>query len=93
MDEAEGFGVPPLEAGVLETKILCSNATAMADYTFFEDDLFDPLNIEELKSKILFKLDQNDKPRQEMISQRIRSSYNWQHIASEFADEVYALKD
>jgi glycosyltransferase involved in cell wall biosynthesis len=90
---AEGFGVPPLEASVLETKILCSNATAMADFTFFEDDLFDALNIGELKSKILFKLDQDDKPRQEMISQRIRSSYNWQHIASQFADELYALND
>lgn len=90
---AEGFGVPPLEAGVLEAKILCSNATAMADYTFFEEDLFNPLNIKELKSKILFKLDENDKSRKEMIAQRIRSSYNWERIALEFANELYALKD
>ena len=90
---AEGFGVPPLEAGVLGTKILCSKETAMADFTFFGGDLFDPLNIEELKSKILFKLDEDDKPREEMISQKIRNKYNWEYIASEFADEIFALKE
>jgi glycosyltransferase involved in cell wall biosynthesis len=32
---AEGFGIPPLEAGAVKIPVLCSNATAMGDFDFF----------------------------------------------------------
>jgi glycosyltransferase involved in cell wall biosynthesis len=49
---AEGFGIPPLEAAVAGTPVLCSNATAMQDFTFFGKGLFDPHNKQELKDKM-----------------------------------------
>lgn len=49
---AEGFGIPPLEAAVAETPVLCSNTTAMQDFDFFSDGLFDPHSKQELKDKI-----------------------------------------
>lgn len=38
----EGFGIPPLEATLNGSKVLCSNSTAMIDFTFFPS--FDPFN-------------------------------------------------
>jgi glycosyltransferase involved in cell wall biosynthesis len=88
---AEGFGIPPLEAAALKTKTLCSNATAMADYTFFEADLFDPNNNEEFSKKMIQKLEQDDLKRRELIALAIHERYNWKKIASDFASFVYAL--
>jgi len=33
---AEGFGIPPLEAAMFDTPVICSNATAMKDFSFFQ---------------------------------------------------------
>lgn len=49
---AEGFGIPPLEAAVAETPVLCSQTTAMQDFSFFSNGLFDPHNKQELKDKM-----------------------------------------
>jgi glycosyltransferase involved in cell wall biosynthesis len=49
---AEGFGIPPLEAAVAGTPVLCSNTTAMQDFDFFGKGLFDPHNKQELKDKM-----------------------------------------
>jgi glycosyltransferase involved in cell wall biosynthesis len=38
----EGFGIPPLEAAINGSKVLCSNTTAMSEYSFFPS--FDPFN-------------------------------------------------
>lgn len=88
---AEGFGIPPLEAAALKTKTLCSNATAMADFSFFGNDLFDPTNIKELSHKILTKLEENNITRRNEIAHIIRDNYKWENIASDFASTVYAL--
>lgn len=50
--KAEGFGIPPIEAVAAGATTLCSNATAMGDFDFFEGHFFSPDNIEELKTKI-----------------------------------------
>jgi glycosyltransferase involved in cell wall biosynthesis len=39
---AEGFGIPPLEAAAYKVPVLCSNTTAMQDFTFFEPYMFNP---------------------------------------------------
>jgi len=44
--KAEGFGIPVLEAAVLETPVVCSDKTAMREFDFF-DLKFDPDNIED----------------------------------------------
>ena len=49
---AEGFGIPPLEAAAMGCPVLCSNQTAMADFDFFDECLFSPFDLEELKTKI-----------------------------------------
>ncbi|HTF27206.1 MAG TPA: glycosyltransferase family 1 protein, partial [Flavitalea sp.] len=49
---AEGFGIPPLEAAATGAPVICSNATAMRDFTFFEKDHVDPLDTERLNSRI-----------------------------------------
>ena len=49
---AEGFGIPPLESLAAKIPTICSNTTAMADFQFFGDCLFNPLDIEDIKNKI-----------------------------------------
>lgn len=73
---AEGFGIPPIEAVAFGCTTLCSNKTAMADFAFLGDKLFDPYDISELKNKIHFYLshkNENIKEEQKIISQR----YDW----------------
>ena len=84
---AEGFGIPPIEATSLGCTTLCSNKTAMADFDFYKDQLFDPYNIEELKKKILFYLfhENSDlKQEQKIINER----YNWKNIADYLYDLI-----
>mgnify|MGYP002601098185 CR=1 FL=1 len=81
---AEGFGIPPIEAIALGCTTLCSNKTAMADFDFLGDKLFNPYDIDELKSKMLFYLNHDDikiKEEQNLIAQR----YNWNNTA----DQLY----
>ncbi|GGG36540.1 glycosyltransferase family 4 protein [Bizionia arctica] len=79
---AEGFGIPPLEAMVLEKKVLCSNRTAMTDFDLPNEFLFDPYNLDELKSKIINQLNSNFNLAE--IYSPILSKYNWPTIAEHF---------
>lgn len=82
---AEGFGIPPIEAVVAGTPTLCSNSTAMSDFTFLEGDLFDPYNIEELKTKILHKLARPaDLNRQAKLKKTVIENYSWAKSARSF---------
>ena len=36
---AEGFGIPPIEAGAAGVPCICNNKTAMSDFTFFGNNL------------------------------------------------------
>jgi Glycosyltransferase len=75
---AEGFGIPPIEAAACKIPVLCSNETAMKDFSFFNDGLFDPLNITELKTKINRALDRpNNSEYLESISLEVKKRYSW----------------
>lgn len=50
--KAEGFGLPPLEAAVCRAPVLCSRATAMADFDFFNPDMFDPHDEDDFEQKL-----------------------------------------
>jgi len=84
---AEGFGIPPLEAAVQKCKVLCSNQTAMADFTFFSNYLFDPRNKGELEKKIIKTLNDSAYPAEE-IKQAVIEKYNWDRIARHLADTL-----
>ena len=87
----EGFGIPPLEAAALKANVLCSNATAMSDFSFFKESLFDPYNLEEFKSKLIDNLTSADHQQRAQISEEIKLRYNWTAIAKTFAARVKQL--
>ena len=77
----EGFGIPPIESGVLETSTICSNSTAMKDFTFFKDRFFDAESKESIKRTITkflnTKDDSNQKDELFNIAKSIEETYNW----------------
>lgn len=88
--KGEGFGIPPLEAGAIGISTLCSNTTAMSDFSFFGDGLFDPTNQENFKMKMR---QATLNPRSifennEFITNQIRERYNWDVIAQKFGKAI-----
>lgn len=87
--KAEGFGIPPLEAGAMKIPLLCSNKTAMSDFTFFGDRFFDPQD----ESSFTYKLHDllfspQDPERCARISAEIRKQYSWTASASALLDLI-----
>lgn len=74
---AEGFGIPPIEAIEYGCPLLCSNATAMAEFNLPDECQFDPLNINELKKKIKLGLNQKEL----LDSAKIQELFNWEKSA------------
>ncbi len=77
---AEGFGIPPLEAIEYGCPVLCSNATAMADFNFPSDWTFDPNNINEMQDKMTKLLEQ--RPNMTTEREKIRNKFNWGEISN-----------
>lgn len=51
---AEGFGIPPLEASCLNVPVLCSNMTAMSEFSFYDEQLsFNPSSSEDFNKKLV----------------------------------------
>lgn len=48
----EGFGIPPIEALAFDCPVLCSNATAMAEFGLPDDMTFNPHDLDEMKQKM-----------------------------------------
>ena len=86
----EGFGIPPLEALMYGCPILCSKATAMAEFGFPEEYLFSPKDINELKNKM-----------KEILSGRltyidkeyIMNKFNWQQSADVLYNQLIKLEN
>lgn len=85
---AEGFGIPPIEAGSAGVPCVCSDRTAMGDFKFFNGNLVDPMNLDDLKNQIVKNLKQQDKVLLSEIQKQIYSTYNWRSIASNFYSEL-----
>lgn len=82
---AEGFGIPPIEAIAAGTPTLCSNTTAMSDFDFLEDDLFDPSDLTAVKEKMLRKLTTQDTPdRLNRLRKIVENKYSWRQAAESF---------
>jgi glycosyltransferase involved in cell wall biosynthesis len=83
----EGFGIPPLEAAASEVPVLCSDSTAMNDFNFLVNSLFNPASLEDLKEKMMKILngEENDlKGRMEFI----KTNYNWSKSALRFSELI-----
>lgn len=75
---AEGFGIPPVEAGAARVPVICHRATAMSDFGFFGHNLADLSEIGTLKRLIALNLTSPpDYQKLESISQDIRNRYSW----------------
>jgi glycosyltransferase involved in cell wall biosynthesis len=83
--KAEGFGIPPLEAAGLHKPVLCSNATAMKDFDFFEPHMFDPLNGNEFEQKLVSILSAPPDPDfLRKVAGQVREKHSWQQSANLF---------
>lgn len=80
---AEGFGIPPVEAGACGIPVICNNTTSLADYTFFGDNLIDIGNDTLLDRRIEENL---ASPPTDLrnIAAMIHDRYNWDNIARTF---------
>jgi glycosyltransferase involved in cell wall biosynthesis len=78
---AEGFGIPPLESLAAGVPTICSNTTAMSDFYFLENCLFDPLSIADINKKIQIGLNDNIVLQKRAI---VQAKYNWKFAAKQF---------
>jgi glycosyltransferase involved in cell wall biosynthesis len=86
---AEGFGLPPLEAAAARVPVLCSNATAMSDYTFFGEDSVDPSQYNGFKDKLREMLERpKDQQRLDRIAEAVRERYSWPGTARKFFETL-----
>jgi glycosyltransferase involved in cell wall biosynthesis len=77
--KGEGFGIPPLEAGALGIPTICSNTTAMEEFSFFGDGHIRP-DVGQLKASITRALAEQPANLRE-ISNTIRRRYGWEKAA------------
>jgi glycosyltransferase involved in cell wall biosynthesis len=86
---AEGFGIPPLESVAARIPTICSNQTAMADFSFFGEDFFDPRDPSDFKDKLLrIATSTEDKSKTEAHHQTVRETYTWKNAAAIFEREL-----
>lgn len=78
---AEGFGIPPLEALGANVTTICSNTTAMSDFDFIGDCLFNPLDETEFLQKAKQALANPDVSTKRAIVQK---KYHWSVAAAQF---------
>jgi glycosyltransferase involved in cell wall biosynthesis len=78
---AEGFGIPPLEAIAATIPTISSNQTAMSDFKFLNDYLFDPNSKSEFEEKLLNVLKNKD-VEIENKKEYVKQHYNWEIAAN-----------
>lgn len=88
--EAEGFGIPPLEAGACGVPVICNNKTAMEDFTFFGDNLISTDNTSLLNSRIRSLLDEGkDTEQLDRVRKDIFNRYSWDVIAHHYLELLH----
>ncbi|MCO4820743.1 MAG: glycosyltransferase family 4 protein [Flavobacteriaceae bacterium] len=88
---SEGFGIPPLEAALLNKKVVCSKLTAMSEFNFFPYHI-DPTNQDELENSIVNVLQDQDYPF-ELIKNEILKKYSWEKSARSFENMLHLKKN
>jgi len=83
--KAEGFGIPPLEAAICRAPVLCSSATAMSSFDFFEPYTFNPEDGHGFAGKYLQMIDTPPiETNLNHIADVVASTYQWQHSSKLF---------
>ena len=91
--KAEGFGIPPLEAAACGINTICSNATAMADFDFFGDQLLDPDDLSAFKIGLENALFNPPSSAQlKAISEKIAAYYSWEYSAEVLHKEILRVE-
>lgn len=83
--KAEGFGLPPLEAGALRVPVVCSNSSSMSDFTFFGKYHINPTDYNNFKNSLSDVL--TNLPGEDTliaIAETIQQTYCWQKTADRF---------
>ena len=82
---AEGFGIPPLEALAAKIPSICSNTTAMADFTFMKESTFNPYDKKDML-KIINKTiaEEFDASKVELL----KANYNWKSSAAIIKNKI-----
>ncbi len=90
---AEGFGIPPLEAAACLVPTLCASNTAMTDFTFFGNNLFDADQPEQFYEK-LHRVLQSTPNEEELldIAQQIKQKYSWRYAAQVIHESITGQK-
>ena len=89
---AEGFGIPPLEAALLHTPVICSDTTSMRDFTFFGEGLTDCGAADKITAALGSVLREPDDLRAgvlQEIREKVLEKYNWNRNAEVFIDTVF----
>lgn len=89
---AEGFGIPPLEAIAASIPTICSNQTAMSDFKFLDEYLFDPNSKFEFNEKLINVL-KNEDPEIEIKKEYIKQHYNWEIAAKIYQKAIKKVID
>ncbi len=84
---AEGFGIPPLEAIAASIPTICSNQTAMSDFKFLNNFLFDPISKKEFSEKLINVLENKD-PEIRNKKKYVKQHYNWEIAAKIYQKTV-----
>ena len=87
---AEGFGIPPLESVAAQVPTICSNTTAMSDFEFMGDCLFNPLDISDIKDKIHKGLNANKVAEKKYF---VQHNYNWAIAAAQFKKAIISFEN
>lgn len=84
--KAEGFGLPPIEAAALKIPVICSNTTAMSDYTFFGEYHINPGNAALFSKKVEKILSE---PPPEELLQEIRKKIEVNYMFKNAAETLH----
>lgn len=87
--KAEGFGIPPLEAAAMNIPVICSNSSAMEQFSFFGADHIDPADLDQLKQRLSVNLaNPPSAARLEAIASRIRNEFSWEQATDKFMNAL-----
>lgn len=86
---AEGFGIPPLEAAALRIPVICSNASAMEQFTFFGEYHIDPLDMALFSEKLQAILEYPPTVESLLeIAKTVAGEYSWEHAERVFHEAI-----
>ena len=91
--KAEGFGISPLEAAALKVPVICSNTSAMSEFTFFNKGHINTSDPELLKKTIAqMLLDPPSMQELTNISEKIIHDFSWDDAADKFYHQLLQQK-